>query len=144
VAKATALPVPLTTEVPMNTQLRLSMSSPSAWEGSVVRPTGSLSPVRATLLTDRSWASTRRLSQETASPASRTTTSPGTSSAAGISTRSPSRITRVARGTMAWRASAVFSAEYSWKKPITALSSTTPRMATASCRLPGSWGTWTR
>ena len=142
VAKVTALAVPFTTDVPMNTTLRLSSRSVSGPAGSSVRPTGSLSPVRATLFTLKSWASTTRQSHEIASPASRVTRSPGTRSSAAISIRSPSRMTRHAFGTMALRASAVRSAEYSWKKPMTAFSSTTPRIAIASCRLPTSRGVW--
>ena len=45
-------------------------------------------------------------------------------------------------GTRACSASAVFSAEYSWAKPMTALRTTTARMAMASCRLPTSLGLW--
>ena len=141
VAYTTALPAPDITVVPMNTQLRES-SAVTAAVGSPTRPTAELSPVSGALFTERPCASTTRQSADTASPASRTTRSPGTSAADGSSTRSPSRSTRQTCGTIAWSVCAVRSAEYSWAKPITAFSTTTPRMANASWRLPASWGCW--
>lgn len=138
-ANTTAFAAPATTSVPMNTQLRASSAGPSA-TGWRVRPTASLSPVSAALFTETSCASTRRQSAGTASPASRTTTSPGTRSRAGSSSRSPPRSTRQVWGTIAWSDSAVRSAEYSWTKPMAAFSSTTQRIATASCRVPVSRG----
>lgn len=110
----------------MNTQLRASSTGPGA-TGSPVRATASLSPVSAALFTATSCASTRRQSADTASPASRTTTSPGTSSHVGSSRRSPSRSPRRVCGTIARRDSAVRSAECSWAKPIVAFSTTAKR-----------------
>lgn len=105
-----------------------------------MRPTALLSPVNGALFTDSSCASTTRQSADTASPASITTTSPGTSSRTGSSSRTPSRSARHVCGTIACRDSAVRSAEYSWAKPMPAFSTTTPRMAKASCRVPTSRG----
>ena len=52
---------------------------------------------------------------------------------------SPSRMTLALDGTSFCSASVAFSARYSWKKPMVALSSTTPRIAMVtlmlSCRL---------
>lgn len=123
----------------MNRQLRASSGGPVD-TASAVRPTALLSPVSGALFTDSSCASTRRQSADTASPASTTTTSPGTSSRTGSSSRSPSRSTRHVCGTIACSDSAVRSAEYSCAKPMTALSTTTPRMAKASCKVPRSRG----
>ncbi len=123
----------------MNTQLRASSGGP-AETGSADRPTALLSPVSGALFTASSCASTTRQSADTASPASSTTTSPGTSSRAATSSRSPPRSTRQVWGTIAASAWAVRSAEYSWAKPMAAFSTTTPRIATASCKVPMSRG----
>ena len=63
--------------------------------------------------------------------------SPGTSSAAATIVTSPSRTTLALAGTSFCSASVAFSARYSWKKPIVALSTTTPMIAIVTLML--SW-----
>lgn len=65
----------------------------SASMASAVLSTPSLSPVREDSLTLREKFSSTRPSATTMSPASSRTMSPGTTSAEGISTRTPPRIT---------------------------------------------------
>ena len=140
VANTTALPVPAVTEVPMNTPSRASAAAVPAFAGSAVRPDGWLSPVSAAISTDSACASITRASADTASPASSTMTSPGTRSSAPISASSPPRSTRAACGTIACSASAVRSAMCSCTNPISAFSTTTPRIPNARYRFAGSRG----
>ena len=115
VATTSARAAPAATDVPMNTQSKRSASGASAGTGVVRFSTGALSPVSAASFVDSRWASVRRASAATMSPASSTSRSPGTTVAAAISTRWPSRIT-VARGAVIDRnASRAFSARPSWK-----------------------------
>ena len=138
VAKTTARPVPAATLVPMNTRLgMLIVASSSSMIGSAVLRTASDSPVRAMLLVDISYWRTRRASALMLSPSSSTIMSPGTRSAAATIVTSPSRTTLALAGTSFCSASVAFSARYSWKKPMVALSSTTPMMATVTLML--SW-----
>jgi hypothetical protein len=71
-------------------------------------------------------------------PASSSTTSPGTRSRAAMSATWPSRSTRACGAPSRRSAAIVFSARYSWMKPITALSTTMTTMAMES------WGSPTR
>ena len=140
VANTTARPVPEATLVPMNTRFGMLMvASSSSMIGSAVLRTASDSPVRAMLLVESSYCRTRRASALMLSPSSSTMTSPGTRSVAATMVTSPSRMTLAFDGTSFCSASVAFSARYSWKKPMVALSSTTARIAMVtlmlSCRL---------
>ena len=126
VANTTARPVPEATLVPMNTRFGMLMvASSSSMMGSAVLRTESDSPVRAMLLVESSYCRTRRASALMLSPSSSTMTSPGTRSAAATMVTSPSRMTLAFDGTSFCSASVAFSARYSWKKPMVALSRTT-------------------
>ena len=138
VAKTTAWPVPEATLVPMNTRLGMLMvASSSSTMGSEVLRTASDSPVRAMLMVDISYWRMSRASAEMLSPSSSCTRSPGTRSATATIVTSPSRTTLALAGTIFCRASVAFSARYSWKKPMVAFNSTTPRMAMVTLML--SW-----
>ena len=115
----------------------LMTASSSSRMGSSVLRTASDSPVRAMLLVESSYWRMRRASALTLSPSSSTMRSPGTRSAAATTVTSPSRTTLALAGTSFCSASVAFSARYSWKKPMTPLSSTTPMMATVTLML--SW-----
>lgn len=77
-----------------------------------------------------------RPSAQTRSPSATTSTSPGTSSAASISRRIPSRTTRAVGGRNEASASTARSAWRSWTNANVALSSTTASTATESCGVP--------
>ena len=62
--------------------------------------------------------------------------SPGTSSSAGISWRSPARVTMACGDSMLRMASSASSARPSWMKPITALMITTPKITPESSQWP--------
>ena len=137
-ANTTARPVPEATLVPMKTRLGMLMvASSSSTIASAVLRTASDSPVRAMLLVESSYWRTRRASALMLSPSSRAMTSPGTSSAAATIVTSPSRITLAFDGTSFCSASVAFSALYSWKKPMVALSRTTAMIAIVTLML--SW-----
>ena len=127
--------------VPMNAQLRASSVGVPAGAGSHGRRAGSLSPVSGALFTASSWASTSRQSAGTASPASSTTTSPGTTSRTGDLLALPVA-QHPAQCAAPSPAASPPSARPSTpaRNRSTAFSSTTPRIATASCRLPTSSG----
>ena len=85
--------------------------------------TGALSPVRAASWTSRVADVNTRPSAGTRSPASMSTTSPGTTDAAATSATRPSRRTRGRRGHLQLQASAsaLARAFFSWVVPITTL-----------------------
>ncbi len=114
-------------------------SSPSASRASTILSTGRDSPVSADSSTLRLALSTTRQSAGTASPASRTTTSPGTSSSERTSTIFPSRTTLEVLAAICWRASKASSALDSWTTPRTALTTTTNRMMTTSAMSDSPW-----
>ena len=105
--------------------------------GSVNLLTGTLSPVRAASSIFMEALSKMRPSAGTASPASSSTTSPGTSRRLSIVTCCPSRSTLQVAAVMVWRASMAASALLSCTTPRTAFSSTTSRMMMTSVKL--SW-----
>ena len=90
--------------------------------------TGTLSPVRAASSISSVAATSRRPSAGILSPASNATTSPGTSSSAGTSRRSPPRRT-CARITSIFCSAATLSAALpSWLRPRTAFRTVSPRI----------------
>ncbi len=95
---------------------------------SAVFSTPSLSPVRELSFTFREKFSRMRPSATTMSPASSSTMSPGTTSAEGISTRTPSRSTLALGADMAFRLSRDFSALKCCTVPSTALRISTAKM----------------
>ena len=101
----------------------------SASMASAVLSTPSLSPVREDSLTLREKFSSTRPSATTMSPASSRTMSPGTTSAEGISTRTPPRITLAVGEAMA-------SAFSYWTVPRIALSTSTAKMTMVLSTLP--------
>ena len=96
--------------------------------------TGTLSPVRAASSICKLALSSRRPSAGTASPASKITTSPGTSSSECSSTCLPSRSTLLVAAVMVCNASMAASALLSWYTPRMAFSSTTIRMMNTSAK----------
>ena len=109
VAKTTARALPETTVVPASTMLVLCSAS-SQRQGAASRTTGTDSPVTVALLTRTENASITRQSAATKSPASSAITSPGTRSAAGLCSKTPSRITRTWCGNNFSKAASAFSA----------------------------------
>ncbi len=104
--------------------------------GSIFFSIGSDSPVRAASSMRRLATSTRRPSAGIRFPASSSTTSPGTSSRAEISTTWPSRRTRTVGTASFFRAAIACSARYSWLTPSAALIKTMARMTIVSCASP--------
>ena len=113
----TAVADPLCTVVPENAMLvqsSMAIEVPRPWysisTGSAVFSTGSLSPVSAAWVTNRSLAVMMRTSAGIMSPAESFTMSPGTTSSMGISRpASPPRITQQVVVTMFLRALAALS-----------------------------------
>ena len=93
-ATTTAVAKPLTTLLPRNARSAASVGVPAACTGPPVFSTGSLSPVRADWLTNRSRAVRMRTSAGIMSPALKCTTSPTTTSSSGISARTQARSTQ--------------------------------------------------
>jgi hypothetical protein len=124
--------VPLTTWVPMNTELvRWAIGASGATSpGSF--STGNVSPVRVAWSTKRSLDSRIVESPGMRSPASSTTTSPGTTSATGTSISFESRSTVALTWTMASSFSTASAAPFSCQKPRTPLRKTIARMMLAS------------
>ena len=93
VLATTTSPEPAATNVPAKTRFVRSISSVAASRriGSASRDSASDSPVSVELSTRRLVERTTRASAEMRSPSRRSTTSPGTSSAARIDERRPSR-----------------------------------------------------
>ena len=96
--------------------------------------TGALSPVSAASSISSVAATTRRPSAGTRFPASNNTMSPGTSSAASISTAAPSRRTRAMSFNIFSSAARLASAFASWRRPSTALKIVSP---TSTIVVPG-------
>ncbi len=116
---------------------RSPMPSPAAVGiGSSSLSTGTDSPVSAASLTRRLGLSTSRASAATMSPASRTITSPGTSSVAATASSTPSRTTRAFGAVIVRSAAIACSARYSCANPISALSTTMAPITTASVGSP--------
>ena len=132
VATTTPVAVPATTSVPENVMFARSASSAPASSATVSLSTGTDSPVSADSSTARSRRRSSRRSAGTLSPASRTTTSPGTSSVESTVVRDPSRTTVAWVRVIAINADSAFSARSSWRNPTTTLTSTTAAMTPAS------------
>ncbi len=126
VAITTPSPWPKTATVPVKHVDLRSPSSVSASTGSGVLATGTDSPVRAASSMRSSRELRIRRSAGTRSPEARRTTSPGTRSAAGMSTIRPSRWTRVRGASMARIESSADAARPSWTKPMSAFTITRP------------------
>jgi hypothetical protein len=105
--------------------------SPSPARTRASLPDGELSPVSADSSICRALAATMRPSAGTWSPAARTTTSPTTSSSAGISAVSPSRRTVAVAFISDFSAFIALSALPSWRRPITAFSTVSTSRRTA-------------
>jgi len=117
--------VPRVTAVFWNAMLSRSPSgTSSSASGSVALPIGALSPVSAASCVSIVAVRTRRPSAGTMSPASSSTTSPGTSWLAGICTSTPSRTTLLVGFCMVASASTLLRACSSWRVPMTTLTST--------------------
>ena len=99
-------------------------SSPGT--GSTDFSTGVLSPVSAASSISSVAATIRRPSAGTLSPASKVTMSPGTTSSAGMSTRSPPRRTCAWIRSIFWSAATLSAAFPSWLRPRTAFSTVRP------------------
>ena len=93
-ASTTAVAEPLMTLLPRKARFGASVRAPPAAAGPPLFSTGSLSPVRADWLTDRSFAARMRTSAGIMSPAQRCTTSPATMSSSGTSSRRQARSTQ--------------------------------------------------
>jgi hypothetical protein len=87
VLSTTATPLPLSTWVPMNKRLSISMACAADSRARANFSTGSDSPVKAAWLRNKSLALTTRMSAGMRSPAASWTSSPGTSSRMGSSSR---------------------------------------------------------
>lgn len=85
VSTTSAVAVPLTTAVPISARLAMSPAASPLAPSAANFSTGMDSPVSAAWFTNRSLAVSRRTSAGTRSPAARWMTSPGTSSAIGMS-----------------------------------------------------------
>ena len=109
---------------------------------SIILLTGTDSPVSAASSIWREADSMILPSAGTASPASRTITSPGTSSSEWRDTCSPSLMTLQVAAVIVWSASIAASALLSWSTPRMALRSTTMRMMNTSASPSGSAGFW--
>ena len=131
VETTTARPVPEKMEVPAKTMFgRSSSVNPSRNEASAVLRDGVASPVRVESLVRRPNSSTTRLSAGTLSPSARTSTSPGTTLRARISTSTLSRITSACAGSSFLSAPTACSARNSRQKEKPALIRTTIQMTT--------------
>ncbi len=106
---------------------------------SVILLTGTDSPVSADSSIFIDALSTMRQSAGTASPASSTTTSPGTSSSAGIMYNFPLRMTFDCAALIFCRAERAFSAWYSWATPRIEFSTTTNMMMITSAKSASPW-----
>ena len=139
------MPVPVTsssarprvTPVFMYAMLRRSpCGAASAATKAASLPTVCDSPVRADSSTSTLCAASRRPSAGTRSPASSSTTSPGTIALASISSTRPARRTRAIGASIFFSAASVFSARYSCQKPSTALKHTTIRITATLLKSP--------
>ncbi len=97
VAKTTASASPAVHRVPLKTRSSASISDSEDSLRATLRGTGCDSPVSGDMSTS-TLPRVRRASAESRSPSASSRTSPGTRSAAGISTISPSRRTRQCGG----------------------------------------------
>ncbi len=116
--------------------LRRSATTVSSGSTTSSFSTGSDSPVSADSST---WSSASRINLRSAgslSPASTSTTSPGTSLSEGTCRWRPSRSTRASVCTIDRSASRADSALDSWMNPTTVLTTTTPKMTEASTYSP--------
>ncbi len=132
VAVTTARPRPRVTAVPSNTMFTRSPSAAGAASVPVSFATAWLSPVSEASPTVSEATSTRRASALTASPSSSSSTSPGTTSAAGIRCVRPPRTTAAVAAAIRWRAATACSALASWTNPSTPLSRTMTAITIAS------------
>ena len=131
VAVTISSPRPRVTDVFMYAmQVRSPSGTSSPGTGSIDFPTGRLSPVSAASSISSVAARLTRPSAGTRLPASTSTTSPGTSSSASISTAWPSRRTRAIVFIICERALTLSSALDSWRRPITALKTVSPASTT--------------
>ncbi len=138
VATTMPIPRPPTTMVPLYVMFFRSPrdKAPSDKMESVYFSTATDSPVSAASSTCNCAASTRRISAGTTLPASSSTISPGTKSAASICIVS-APLTTVAEGAaIFFKAAIAFSALCSWIKPITAFNTTTVKITMASLGEP--------
>ena len=113
----TICPDPRVTLVFMNAMSWRSPSGASGATASTPFDDGRLSPVSAASSISSVAAAMIRPSAEMRSPASNDTTSPGTSSSAGISASSPSRRTRDLTIIIFWSAATASAALPSWLRP---------------------------
>ena len=119
VAVTSIAPVPRVTDVFWNTMLARSPSGTSSSASDATSlPIGALSPVSAASCVSRVAVRTSRPSAGTMSPASSSTTSPGTSWLAGICTSVPSRRTFDCGSCMVARASTLLRACISCRAPM--------------------------
>ena len=96
--------------MPLKSMLRRSPSAASSSSGSVCLETGRLSPVSAASAVWSAADSSRRASAGIVSPSSIRSTSPGTSSRAGIDFDAPLRTTRAVAADISRSAATAFSA----------------------------------
>ncbi len=114
VATTTARPRPAAIDVPAYTIEVRSPSDESAGAGSMPFATGRDSPVSAASSASMWMASTTLASAGTRAPGSRTTRSPGTSSALRSDSSSPPRTTRASGADSSLRAASASAARDSW------------------------------
>ena len=136
VAHTTALPRPYVTVVPVNTMFLRSPTRASCRIGASSLVTGNDSPVSGASSHWMEWFSTSRASAGILSPASITSTSPGTSSLDATSSSAPPRSTVIIGVNMLFSASRARSARYSCTKPSTAQNMMITRMMAASMYSP--------
>ncbi len=122
----------------MSTRSPRGTSSPGT--GSTDFGTGTLSPVRAASSISSVAATSRRPSAGILSPASKETTSPGTSSSDGMSIREPPRWACALITSIFWSAATLSAAFPSWFRPRIAFSTVIPRIARP---VPNSWSATT-
>ncbi len=134
VATTTARAAPDVTYVPAKTSPgAASGSSPGSAHASAVRDIGTDSPVSVDSSTRSASACVTRASAEIRSPSTSTTTSPRTSSPAGIDTRRPSRRTVASTVSSSRSALVACSARSSCANEKTPFKTTTIAIAIASC-----------
>ena len=138
VPTTSAVAVPLTTWVPIQSALDRCPRGVSAGSTAAAFSTGNVSPVSMASSTNRSLDSRTSPSPGTTSPAFRMTISPGTISSTGISLELPSRRTAALIRTMESSLSTAFDAPRSCQNPSKPLMTTMNIMTPASTRSPRS------
>ena len=132
VVQTSIVPVPLSTDVPMNTACGAPSRAPvHASSPTAAFSTGNDSPVSSDWSTNRCFASTRTPSVGTSEPLARLTTSPGTRCVTATGRTAPSRRACACSATEFRSLSAACPARYSCTKSSTTLTSTSATITAA-------------